>query len=63
MKSKETLFAFKVASKEQKVDSQKNEGKWVAREGVAAAGCTDFRFPGNVRYPHATYGVDRGVYC
>ncbi len=63
MESNEKLFAFKVASKEQDVESQKNDGKWVAREGVAAAGCTDFRFPGNVRYPHATYGADRGVYC
>lgn len=62
MESNEKLFAFKVASKEQEVDA-KEEGKWVAREGVAAAGCTDYRFPGNVRYPHATYGADRGVYC
>ena len=63
MESKEKLFAFKVVTKNQEVDSKKNEGKWVAREGVAAAGCTDYRFPGNVRYPSATYGADRGVYC
>lgn len=63
MESNEKLFAFKVASTEQEVDSREEEGKWVARDGVAAAGCTDYRFPGNVRYPHRTYGADQGVYC
>ncbi|MDQ3288591.1 MAG: hypothetical protein M3Q42_10110 [Pseudomonadota bacterium] len=62
MESNEKLFAFKVASREEEVDT-KEEGKWVAREGVAAAGCTEYRFPGNLRYAHATYGADRGVYC
>jgi hypothetical protein len=61
MEVKEKLFAFKVAAKE--TESRKEEEKWVAREGVAAAGCTDYKFPGNVRYPHPTYGADRGVYC
>ena len=61
MEVKEKLFAFKVAAKE--TESRKEEEKWVAREGVAAAGCTDYKFPGNVRYPHQTYGADRGVYC
>lgn len=61
MEIKEKLFAFKVAAKE--AESQKTDEKWKAREGVAAAGCTDYKFPGNVRYPHATYGADRGVYC
>lgn len=45
MDNKEKLFVFKVVAK--KADSEKGdkgEGKWVAREGVAAAGCTDSRF-------------------
>lgn len=63
MASNEKLFAFKVASKEQEVGSEGDDGKWAAREGVSAAGCTDYRFPGNVRYPHPSLGTDRGVYC
>lgn len=63
MDSQEKLFAFKVASKEQKADSRKAEEKWVARDGVAAAGCTNYKFPGNLRYPHSSFGADQGVYC
>lgn len=63
MESQEKLFAFKIASKEKDVDSRQNDGKWAAREGVSVAGCTEYRFPGNLRYAHPTYGADRGVYC
>lgn len=64
MDSKQKLFAFKLAAKEDaKQQNIESQGKWKAQEGVAAAGCTDYRFPGNVRYPHATMGADRGVYC
>lgn len=45
-------FAFKLAEK-----SPRDTGKWKARDGVAVAGCTDFRFPNNLRYS------DNGVYC
>lgn len=63
MDTKEKLFAFKVAPKDQGVDSKENESKWVAREGVAAAGCTDYKFPGNVRYPSSAGVADQGIYC
>ncbi|MEA3011144.1 MAG: hypothetical protein QOJ91_2836 [Sphingomonadales bacterium] len=45
-------FAFKLANKNSG-DAQ----KWKAREGIALAGCTEFRFPDNLRYS------DNGVYC
>ena len=61
MENKQTLFAFKLATKDN--DQLQADTQWKAQEGVAAAGCTDYRFPGNVRYPHATLGADRGVYC
>lgn len=61
MEAKEKLFAFKVVATE--AESRKDEEKWVAREGVAAAGCTDYKFPGNLRYASPIYGADRGVYC
>lgn len=58
MEKKNSLFAFKVAKK-----TKKEAGKtWSTRSSVAAAGCTDYRFPGNVRGPRD--GVaDRGIYC
>lgn len=48
-------FTFKVA---QATESNKQAK---AREGVAVAGCTDYRFPGNLRYPR--YSSDDGMYC
>ena len=45
-------FAFKLTDKKQ------DKGKWMPRDGVAAAGCTD---------PHGTfdyrYGNDYGYWC
>ena len=45
-------FAFKLAEK------KPDKGKWVPRDGVATAGCTD---------PHGTfdyrYGTDYGYWC
>jgi hypothetical protein len=61
MENKQTLFAFKLASKDN--GQPQAEAQWKAQDGVSAAGCTDYRFPGNVRYPHSLYGADRGVYC
>ena len=57
METPKKLFAFKLAARE-----DAKQGKWKAEEGRAAAGCTDYRFPGTVRYPHAMLGADRGVY-
>lgn len=60
MNKQQKLFAFKLAEKEtarKAPDVQANPGKWQARDGAAVAGCTDFRFPGNLRYS------DNGVYC
>jgi hypothetical protein len=45
-------FAFKLSDA-----NTKGASKWNAREGVALAGCTEYRFPGNYRYS------DNGVYC
>ena len=61
MENKQKLFAFKVVAKEQA--SKKVDAKWAARDGVAAAGCTDPRNLGLVRYPSRWGGVDSGVYC
>jgi len=58
MQTQKKLFAFKLAARE---DAKK--GKWKAQEGRAAAGCTDYRFVGNLRYASPTLGADRGVYC
>ncbi|MBA3486227.1 MAG: hypothetical protein H0T88_03385 [Lysobacter sp.] len=55
MEAKEKLFAFKLVAKES--EPGKDEGKkWVAREGVATAGCSEVRF-GNFREG------DGGVFC
>ena len=63
MDTKQKLFAFKLAAKEdEKQASVKSNGKWKAQEGVAVAGCTDYRFPDNLRY-QGTFGADRGIYC
>lgn len=61
MENKQTLFAFKLATKDNA--QPQADAQWKAQEGVAVAGCTDYRFPGNLRYAHATLGADRGVYC
>lgn len=64
MESKNKLFAFKLAAKEdakRDARAEANPGKWHAREGVAIAGCTDNRFA--TRFA-STLGVpDAGVFC
>jgi hypothetical protein len=45
-------FAFKLAEK------KPEKGKWVPRDGVAAAGCTDPYGTWDYRYNH-----DTGYYC
>ena len=63
METKQKLFAFKLAAKvEAKQDMAEPQGKWKAQDGIAVAGCTDYLFPGNLRYGHGT-GRDNGVYC
>ena len=62
METKQKLFAFKLAAKEDaKKEAGKADAQWKGRDGDAVAGCTDYRFPGNLRYTGAT--ADRGVYC
>lgn len=61
MENKQSLFAFKLASQDNA--KTQTETQWKAHDGVAAAGCTDYRFPGNLRYQSPTLGADRGIYC
>lgn len=62
METKQKLFAFKLAAKEDAKKEADADLQWKARDGVAVAGCTDYRFPGNLRYDGAQ-GADRGIYC
>ncbi|QGX39933.1 hypothetical protein [Permianibacter aggregans] len=62
MENKQKLFAFKVIAKESRQAVNK-DGKWLAREGVATAGCTDPRGWGAVRYSNWWGGVDAGAFC
>ena len=60
MENNSKLFAFKLASKndvKQDTRVESSERKWAARNSAAVAGCTDFRFVGNLRYS------DNGIYC
>lgn len=60
METKQKLFAFELAAKE---DAKKEQNaQWQARDGVAVAGCTDYIWEGNLRYKGAT-GADKGIYC
>lgn len=65
MEKRQALFAFRLAdaTREPQPDRQSPDPKWKAQEGVAAAGCTDYRFPGNVRAYSQVFGNDRGLYC
>lgn len=58
METQKKLFAFKLAARE-----DAKQGKWKAQEGNAAAGCTDYRFHGNLRAYSQVLGNDRGIYC
>lgn len=56
-----TLFAFKLAEKQQQ--DTKPAQQWKVRDGVSVAGCTDpVPDSGLVRYS-TTRAVDGGVYC
>lgn len=55
-------FAFKLVEKTQENANEKASKKWAARDGVSVAGCTDYLFPGNLRY-ESRFSADNGVYC
>ncbi len=65
MDKQQKLFAFKLASSSTS-DSNKNEtvaqDKWQSQDRDAVAGCTDYRFEGNLRYG-TRWSSDNGVYC
>lgn len=53
MEKTSKTFAFKLADKR----DVSRDGKWKARDGLSVAGCTEYRFPNNLRQN------DNGVYC
>jgi len=55
-----TLFAFKLADKQQQ--DGKPAQQWKVREGVSVAGCTD-PIPDSGMYRYTNRTVDDGVYC
>lgn len=55
-------FAFKVAA-QKAAKKNSNEKRWQAREGLAAAGCTDPTHLGDYRYDSPRGGWDNGEYC
>ena len=55
-------FAFKLVEKAQDKAAEQAPQKWAARDGVAVAGCTDYLFPTNLRYPSSS-SSDGGVFC
>lgn len=61
MQTEKTVFAFKLATKQQALVAQR-ETKWQAREGVALAGCSDPVGFGDYRESNG-YNRDGGVYC
>lgn len=75
MDKRQTLFAFRLANAtgEPRLDRDAPGTdtpdadalltRWKARDGIAAAGCTDYRFPGNLRAYSQVLGNDRGLYC
>ncbi|HSX59829.1 MAG TPA: hypothetical protein VLF18_06490 [Tahibacter sp.] len=64
METKQKLFAFKLAAKEDaKREAAKADAQWKGRDGAAVAGCTDYIWVGNLRYTSAGGAADRGVYC
>lgn len=70
MDKRQTLFAFRLAQSvcEASTEHDAHEARipdiqWKARDGVAVAGCTDYRFPGNLRAYSQVLGNDRGLYC
>ncbi|MBL8263857.1 MAG: hypothetical protein JNM58_15675 [Xanthomonadaceae bacterium] len=70
MDKQHTLFAFRLAESASEpvpggteLDAHVPSTQWKAHDGVAAAGCTDYRFPGNLRAYSQVLGNDRGLYC
>lgn len=70
MDKRQTLFAFRLADTTRESSPDRNmphgharDPQWKARDGIAAAGCTDYRFPGNLRAWSQVFGNDRGLYC
>jgi len=55
-------FAFKLVEKSHENATQASPKKWAARDGVSVAGCTDYLFPGNLRY-RTQFNSDGGDYC
>lgn len=73
MDKRQTLFAFRLADAtcepRQDRDARITDApdthalQWKAQDGIAVAGCTDYRFPGNLRAYSQVMGNDRGLYC
>ena len=70
MDKRQTLFAFRLADTTRDPPPDRHsprvhahDPQWKARDGIAAAGCTDYRFPGNLRAWSQVLGNDRGLYC
>lgn len=67
MDNEKTLFAFKLASSKPAANAdagQAGDGKWKAREGAAVAGgCSEYLYPGNLRYDSWWWGQDQGDWC
>jgi hypothetical protein len=63
MDGKQSLFAFKLAAKEDaRQASIESKGKWKAHEGAAFAGCTLVKASGEFR-GSIGFGRDNGFYC
>lgn len=65
MDKQQKLFAFKLAASttnEKNQNESGNQDKWQAQDRDAVAGCTDYRFEGNLRYG-TRWSADGGIYC
>ncbi len=65
MDKQQKLFAFKLASNATTQLAQNDasaQEKWQAQGRDAVAGCTDYKFEGNLRYG-TRWSADAGVYC
>jgi hypothetical protein len=61
MDNEKTLFAFKLAT-DRNLEQATGDDKWKARDGAAAAGCSEYLYPYNYRYD-GWMGRDQGDYC
>ncbi|MBP6750068.1 MAG: hypothetical protein KA144_10550 [Xanthomonadaceae bacterium] len=65
MNKSQTLFAFRLAaqtSAESTSQDTNAQDKWQAQNRDAVAGCTDYRWEGNLRYG-TRFSADAGIYC